>query len=749
MKTAFFKSIWFRRISSVALVIALILPNPAVTASSSQVQASETNSNFESHLLTREYRTTGSGLVRSELTDENGDTYSGESPVSSTPVSKYRKAENLPSSYDLRTLGLTTSIKDQGVTGCCWSFGAIKAIESNVLKKGLVSSETEPDYSENQLTWFSYHPSRNTSDSVYGDGMSSRGSSSYAYDNGGSATLATYTLAKWCGPIAESLAAFTGESTAAVNSMAANMSTYGEQLRNSAELHMQNAYFYDETAVQTNYYCNNPDAVSDIKSAILEHGAMDIALYYNNLFLNTGSSGQTSYYQTLLSGTSATDAANHCVTIIGWDDSYSRNNFANTPAGDGAWLIANSYGTDSGDNGYFWLSYYEPSICDCCIFDMESSSNYNVAYQYDGFGWGQAVYANSNLKGGNIFTASTNSPQEISAVSFYTLTDNQAYKIQLYRQVASNASDPTDGVLIDSCTTQGTAEYNGYHTVTLQNPVSVEPGERFSIVVTLISGGETVYFPFEGTGETTSSYELSYSSSSGQSFLYAKWTNKNEWKDTSTQGYNNVCIKAFANNTSTASTLPSSTSASSSGSQTGSSNASSSGTSGSSSSSQIPVSVTSNGIKLGQSSIVLGKGESIRLSQYEGLSFTVQDESIARVSSSGKITALAKGTTVITISNDTSYTELKVTVKKAPSKVTIKPKKKKKVKKGKSFTIKVKLPTNSASYQITYKTSNKKVATVTGKGKVKAKKKGKATITVRTFNKKTARLKVVVQKTKK
>lgn len=39
--------------------------------------------------------------------------------------------------------------------------------------------------------------------------------------------------------------------------------------------------------------------------------------------------------------------ANHCVTIVGWDDNYPRDNFANRPSGDGAWLIANSYGTNT------------------------------------------------------------------------------------------------------------------------------------------------------------------------------------------------------------------------------------------------------------------------------------------------------------------------------------------------------------------------------------------------------------------
>ena len=52
------------------------------------------------------------------------------------------------------------------------------------------------------------------------------------------------------------------------------------------------------------------------------------------------------------------------------------------------------------------------------------------------------------------------------------------------------------------------------------------------------------------------------------------------------------------------------------------------------------------------------------------------------------------------------------------------------LKKGKSFRLKVTLTPADSQDKITYKTSNKKIATVSKKGKIKAKKKGKVKITV-------------------
>ena len=67
------------------------------------------------------------------------------------------------------------------------------------------------------------------------------------------------------------------------------------------------------------------------------------------------------------------------------------------------------------------------------------------------------------------------------------------------------------------------------------------------------------------------------------------------------------------------------------------------------------------------------------------------------------------------------------------------------IKKGKKRKISYELPQGSTSSKITFSSSNKKIATVSSSGVVKAKKKGKYTITLRTFNGKSAKVKIKVK----
>ena len=81
----------------------------------------------------------------------------------------------------------------------------------------------------------------------------------------------------------------------------------------------------------------------------MKYGAVVANMHYSKNYLNTD---QVSYYMPDSKG------MNHDIVVVGWNDTYSRYNFKNTPPGDGAFIIRNSWGPDWGEDGYFYLSYY-------------------------------------------------------------------------------------------------------------------------------------------------------------------------------------------------------------------------------------------------------------------------------------------------------------------------------------------------------------------------------------------------------
>ena len=122
-------------------------------------------------------------------------------------------------------------------------------------------------------------------------------------------------------------------------------------------------------------------------------------------------------------------------------------------------------------------------------------------------------------------------------------------------------------------------------------------------------------------------------------------------------------------------------------------------------------------------------------------------KSVVSVNANGKITGKKRGTAIITATAENGKkVTCRVTVKKAPKKITVKSGiNNKTLKKGKSWTMKVKFPAKSASYKVTFKSNRKKVATVNANGKIKARKKGTAIITARTYNGKTVKVKIRVR----
>lgn len=695
------------------------------------------------------------GLLRYTYEDTSGNTVEAQ-PLESSTASKqnlFRKylqqRENLPESYDPRGTEKETPIRDQTDTGSCWAFGAMKSLEGNAIAQGLYSI-ADADFSENHLAWYTYHHLTDTANSLYGDYIAATNfvgspvSDERIYSAGGNPIFATFIMANGWGPVLEQEAPFLE-----AEEMASEMQRKPESFRWQSEMQMTDADCFDYAAQE------------EIKQEILENGAMAVSLYYPE----TPRERQKYFYEAegvsaLYQNDRMTEDANHCVTIVGWDDHF--NSFKQSPKAEGAWLIANSYGTDSNADGYFWVSYEDTALCEFYSFRGIPADTYDSAYQYDGFGWNEGISSDGDIVTANIFTNQEKSAQSVSAVGFYTYADGQDYEINVYRRVGENG--PTDGEWVGRCTTSGTQEYSGYHTVKLAEPIAVDSGEKFSVIVTFLAKSGKSYAVFEGGDDDY--YGYYYYGRKGESYLFLE--EENTWYDTVEEDVNNVCVKAFANMVtaeeyqeqektyvpSEGGTFPWSKVITPT-------MAPSASPSRSPQTSKSPQNITapkstavvSNAVSRisGSSKVILGKGEKLVLpiktlpaSGKSTLKYQSSNTSVVTVNSKGEIRAKKTGSAQIIITAPSGVKkQIQVQVKKAPKSVRLTAGKTR-LKRGKSVKLKAKLSKNSASYALKFVSHNKKVASVSADGIVKAKKAGNVKIQVTTFNHKKGSIKIKV-----
>lgn len=168
--------------------------------------------------------------------------------------------------------------------------------------------------------------------------------------------------------------------------------------------------------------------------------------------------------------------------------------------------------------------------------------------------------------------------------------------------------------------------------------------------------------------------------------------------------------------------------------------------------------VTVKSVKLNKTKANVSTGKTVKLkatvnptdATIKEVTWKSDKSSVATVDSKGVVTGKKAGTAVITATTKDGQKTAKctVTVKDVKVKSVSLNKKSASVQKGKTITLKATVkPTNASNTDVTWKSSDTKIATVDKKGVVKGVKAGKATITVTTKDgNKTAKCKVTVKK---
>ncbi len=419
-----------------------------------------------------------------------------------------------PISYDARNWGVVTPVKNQGKWGTCWAHAVVACAESSLLSKKLISME-EADLSERHLAYFHYHTPEDPLGNAVGDQLLIRGEKNYL-ERGGSDKMAAFSLANWVGFAHENVAPY-------------NAKEMPEDLEENVA--------YQNIAHLKNVYWVAPSDIDQIKSLIMKMGAAKVGAY--------GGSENLQKYYNYHTGAYFSDVSktNHEVTVIGWDDTYSVENFNSNcrPTSDGAWLAKNSWGENWGDEGYFWISYEDAPLnsTSFAFFDVGNTEEYQHNYHYDGVSGTSSWGFSNGCKIANIYTATkgTKGAQTIQAVSFALKTPNVRYSIQVYKNV-KDESNPESGIPVWKQSQAGRTSYSGYYTIPLQEAVTIKDGKKFSIVIQLEQDSkESIYCHVDVSGKYATSdgeiwCELQASQFEGQSFY--KMSSFVNWQDAAT-----------------------------------------------------------------------------------------------------------------------------------------------------------------------------------------------------------------------
>jgi len=323
--------------------------------------------------------------------------------------------------FNLRDQNLVTPVKDQGYMGACWAFGAAGAFESNYL----IATGQTIDISENNIQNLGLPYSE------YGQNF---------YNEGGDMDMSASYFVSWLG---------------AVNKTNDPYDELGKvsSLRYEPGINTVDAVFINIT--------NR----NEIKKFLTTYGAMDLYVYGANSQDNSYSSQYKSVYNSKNSG-------NHYVTLVGWDDNFSKNKFATKAPGNGAWICKNSWGTNWGDGGYFYISYYDKSLKENAVgFTFDKQNDYEKLYQNEVFG----LHGFSSKYNTYSQIYKSEEGDIIAAVGTYFEKANSPYTITVYVQ-----DRPV-------YTQSGKSSHAGYEAVKLNRNIAVNPNSTFEIKITAAS----------------------------------------------------------------------------------------------------------------------------------------------------------------------------------------------------------------------------------------------------------------------
>ena len=364
---------------------------------------------------------------------------------------------DLPEKFDARDYGWVTPVKNQGEMGACWAFGTISALESALLKSTGIAYNLSENNLQNTILRYS----------KYGTSTQSEGGHLYN---------AIRYFTGWLGGFLSEYDEY---------------DEYGKLsplINTNENIHIQDVIIVPEF---TDLLYQN-----DIKEAIINSGAVAAVFEAHTDNFDYYDPSTSTYYCPYILNNQY-----HVITIVGWDDNFPKENFSTTPEGNGAWICKNSWGTEWGKDGFFYISYYDKTLFrseSSIAFKIGNTENYTKNYQTEVGG----TTVQEQFEYDKYYNRYTSLADDlIAGVGTYINEIGLNYTIDVF----------VNDIL--KLTQNETSKFIGFTTIKLNEYIPIKTGDNFTVRI----NGNPV--------PTVTNSRLVYEANN--SFLYSN----GEWKD--------------------------------------------------------------------------------------------------------------------------------------------------------------------------------------------------------------------------
>ena len=437
--------------------------------------------------------TVGNVVGQPETNEKKGE---NNSPVDEKPEPKLEANGKVYRKYDLREVNAVSKIKNQFRDGGCRSFAALGALESHIkLKTGGELDLSENNFENRQGFYFgtnNVRQGRNRNSDIpylvnYGPILEEDDPYIPMKGEGGEGNYLTQEQ---------------------VNNAAKNL-----VLKDGVKQIM--GFEFLKTVDTAKVSSAEDDELLQIKEAIAKNGGVVADMYmahdgnktfpytdvkyYNPetkaYYFDGKDSDRTSKYKTV-EADGVKYGANHAITIVGWDDDFSKDNFTTKPEIDGAWIVRDAQSEAFGDKGYFYVSFQSVSMGENpYVFTEVIEPQYSI-YQHDELaftGYREGINFATDEKDVLFNRYKAVSDSKIDKVGFYTTKKNAEYEVYFIpdfaeleekaEEIGEDEAKAFYTMIQDYKVLSGTAETAGYHTLDIPAEVDakIKKGTHFAV----------------------------------------------------------------------------------------------------------------------------------------------------------------------------------------------------------------------------------------------------------------------------